>query len=295
MLKYRIISGVTMGAILLTSIFVEGITGAAAFIILNSIFLAGGLKEFFTMTEKIGLKGFTKMTIAIGLLSFYFVAIPAVCGLNFFTSLNIPVNELLIIIFIIIGFLRVFNEDHKEGLARLFVSIAGLIYLGWTLTFIGKIYFIAGNEMTGRYLVLFLVAVTKASDIGAFFTGTLSHKFLPGGNHKIAPKLSPGKSWEGFVGGVAASIGIAILLRSLIGDKMLLGGTEVISMWVAIILGASFATLGFIGDVAESALKRASEMKDSGSTIPGMGGVLDVVDSLTLVSPLFYCLLQAAL
>jgi len=295
MLKYRIISGVTMGAILLTSIFVQGIAGSVAFIILNSIFLAGGLKEFFTMTEKIGLKGFTKMTIAIGLLSFYSVAIPAACGLTFYSDLNIPVNELLIIIFIIIGFLRVFNEDHKEGLARLFVSIAGLIYLGWTLTFIGKIYFISGNEMNGRYLVLFLIAVTKSSDIGAFFTGTLSHKFLPGGNHKIAPKLSPGKSWEGFIGGVAASIGVAILLKNLIGDQMLVNGTEVISTTVAIVTGAAFATLGFIGDVAESALKRASGMKDSGNTIPGMGGVLDVVDSLTLVSPLFYCLLQVAL
>ena len=68
-------------------------------------------------------------------------------------------------------------------------------------------------------------------------------------------------------------------------------GQKLITMPIAITTGAVFATLGFIGDVAESALKRASGMKDSGSFIPGMGGVLDVVDSLTLVSPLFYCLL----
>ena len=287
MLKYRIMSGVTMGAILLTSIFVKGLPGSIAFIILNSIFLAGGLKEFFTMTEKIGMKGFTKMTIFVGLLSFYSVSFPKV----FDFDLIIPVNQLLIIIFIIFGFLRVFNEDHKEGLTRLFVSIAGLIYIGWTLTFIGKIYFIEGNEMTGRYFVLYLIAVTKASDIGAFFTGTLSHKFMPGGNHKIAPKLSPGKSWEGFVGGVAASVGVAFLLKHLIGAELTLNNSQVITPIIAVITGAAFATLGFIGDVAESALKRASEMKDSGNTIPGMGGVLDVVDSLTLVSPLFYCLL----
>ncbi|MCM8542518.1 MAG: phosphatidate cytidylyltransferase, partial [Lentisphaeraceae bacterium] len=261
------------------------------FIVLYTVFLAGGLKEFFQMTEKIGLKGFTKMSITVGLLSFFSVSIPAVCGFD----PVIPVGELLIIIFIIFGFLRVFNGDHKEGLGKLFVSIAGLIYIGWTLSFIGKIYFIAGNEMNGRYLLLYLVAVTKSSDIGAFFTGTLSHKFLPGGNHKIAPKLSPGKSWEGFVGGVAASIGVAFLLMNLIGPEMTLNGVTIITPFVAIVTGAAFATLGFIGDVAESALKRASGSKDSGNTIPGMGGVLDVVDSLTLVSPLFYCLLIVAI
>lgn len=283
-------SGITMGAILLTAIFVKGIPGSIAFILLNSIFLAGGLKEFFAMTEKIGLKGFTKMTIFVGLLSFFSVSIPALLSYD----LRIPVSELLIIIFIIFGFLRVFNEDHKEGLGRLFVSIAGLIYIAWTLGFIGKIYFISGNEMNGRFLLLYLVAVTKSSDIGAFFTGTLSHKLLPGGNHKIAPKLSPGKSWEGFIGGVAASIGVAFLLMNLIGDKMTLDGVQVITPMIAVVTGAVFATLGFIGDVAESALKRASGFKDSGNTIPGMGGVLDVVDSLTLVSPLFYCLLIIA-
>ena len=76
---------------------------------------------------------------------------------------------------------------------------------------------------------------------------------------------------------------------------MSINGIEVIDTMTAIITGAAFATLGFIGDVAESALKRASGKKDSGNTIPGMGGVLDVVDSLTLVSPLFYCLLIAAI
>lgn len=291
MLKYRIMSGITMGAILLSAIFVKGVPGSIAFIVLYTVFLAGGLKEFFQMTEKIGLKGFTKMSITVGLLSFFSVSIPAVCGFD----PVIPVGELLIIIFIIFGFLRVFNGDHKEGLGKLFVSIAGLIYIGWTLSFIGKIYFIAGNEMNGRYLLLYLVAVTKSSDIGAFFTGTLSHKFLPGGNHKIAPKLSPGKSWEGFVGGVAASIGVAFLLMNLIGPEMTLNGVTIITPFVAIVTGAAFATLGFIGDVAESALKRASGSKDSGNTIPGMGGVLDVVDSLTLVSPLFYCLLIVAI
>ena len=291
MLKYRIMSGITMGAILLSAIFVKGVPGSIAFIVLYTVFLAGGLKEFFQMTEKIGLKGFTKMSTTVGLLSFFSVSIPAVCGFD----PVMPVGELLIIIFIIFGFLRVFNGDHKEGLGKLFVSIAGLIYIGWTLSFIGKIYFIAGNEMNGRYLLLYLVAVTKSSDIGAFFTGTLSHKFLPGGNHKIAPKLSPGKSWEGFVGGVAASIGVAFLLMNLIGPEMTLNGITIITPFVAIVTGAAFATLGFIGDVAESALKRASGSKDSGNTIPGMGGVLDVVDSLTLVSPLFYCLLIVAI
>ena len=288
MLKYRLISGFTLGGIVIASLFWKGMPGAICFVILNTILLAGGLSEFFKMTEKIGMKGFSKMTVFIGLLCVYSIAIPAMAGFD----LAVPFAEFLIINFIIFGFLRVFNAEEKsKGLTRLFVSIAGLIYIGWTLSFICKIYFLEGLEMSGRYLVLYLIAVTKFSDIGAFFTGTLSAKILKGGNHKIAPKLSPGKSWEGFVGGIAASVGVALLLYHFLGHLMTVDGTPLFTVWTAIVTGAVFAILGFIGDVAESALKRASSMKDSGSTIPGMGGVLDVVDSLTLVSPLFYCYL----
>lgn len=292
MLKYRLMSGFTLGGIVIAALFWQGIPGAIFFLVLNSILLAGGLSEFFKMTEKIGLKGFSKMTVVVGLLTIFSIAIPAMMGIQ----LKFPFSEFLIIAFIIFGFLRVFNkEEHSKGLISLFVSIAGLVYIGWTLSFICKIYFIEEVSMSGRYLVLYLIAVTKSSDIGAFFTGTLSHKILPGGNHKIAPKLSPGKSWEGFVGGIAGSVLTALALHHYFGDKMVIDGVRLIQPWTAVVIGASFATLGFIGDVAESALKRASGMKDSGNSIPGMGGVLDVVDSLTLVSPLFYCYITVIL
>ena len=288
MLKYRLLSGFTMGGIILSSLLIEGLLPAIIFSVLCLFAMAGGLKEFFKMTDKIGLKGFTKMSMFVGCMAILSISLPKL----FDFRADIPFFDLLMIIFIIFGFLRVFNEDdHQTGLTKLFVSIAGLIYIGWTLSFIAQIYFINGTEMLGRYLVLYLVAVTKFSDIGAFFTGTLSAKILPGGNHKIAPKLSPGKSWEGFIGGIVASVCVALFLRDFLGDKLFIDGKEFLTLPIAIITGTVFATLGFIGDVAESALKRASGMKDSGSFIPGMGGVLDVVDSLTLVSPLFYCLL----
>ena len=287
MLKYRLFSGFSLAGIVIAALFLKGHGGALIFTLLSIIAMAGALKEFFTMTEKIGLQGFVKMSMAIGILAVLTISIPPLLG---YKLKGLPFAELLMVLFIIFGFLRVFNADeHGKGLTRLFVSIAGLIYIAWSLSFIIKIYFYDGVEMGGRYLILYLVAVTKFSDIGAFFTGTLSDKLLPGGNHKIAPKLSPGKSWEGFVGGIVFSVTIALVLHHYLGDKMLIQGVPVISTWVAVITGASFAILGFIGDVAESALKRASGMKDSGNTIPGMGGVLDVVDSLILVSPLFYC------
>jgi phosphatidate cytidylyltransferase len=291
MLKYRLMSGFTIGGVILSSLLIEGFWPAVIFAVFCLLVMAGGLKEFFQMTAKIGLSSFAKMSTFVGCLTILCISLPPLLGFNF----TLPFFELLTIIFIIFGFLRVFNEDdHKSGLTKLFVSIAGLIYIGWTLSFIAQIYFIEGTDVLGRYLVLYLVAVTKFSDIGAFFTGTISSKVLPGGNHKIAPKLSPGKSWEGFFGGIVASVAVALFLRSILGDKLFMGGQEFITLPVAIITGAVFATLGFIGDVAESALKRASGMKDSGTFIPGMGGVLDVVDSLTLVSPLFYCLLMMA-
>ncbi len=134
----------------------------------------------------------------------------------------------------------------------------------------------------GPSSLFFLIAVTKSGDIGAYVTGTLSAKIMPAGNHKIFPEISPKKSWEGTIGGLASSIGASIALAAETGL------VEDNSMVLPLIVGAALFTGGFLGDLAESSLKRASAVKDSGSVVPGMGGVLDVLDSLLINIPLFY-------
>ena len=291
MLKHRLISAAFLISILSVALFYKGTVGAVVFTIVGAVVLARGLKEFFTMLEKVGYRGFPTLTCSVGAIMFLSVALPSLISGG---SKGYPELEILVITaFVITGFIRVFkSEDHKNGLLQHLVSIGGLMYVCWTINFIAKIYFIEGVEMSGRYLVLFLVAVTKSSDIGAYFTGTTTAKILKGGNHKIAPTLSPGKSWEGFWGGCALSVIVALVLVGTLGENLYVNGQQVITYTWAVVIGVTFGTLGFLGDIAESVLKRSSGMKDSGSILPGMGGIMDVIDSLTLVAPLFYCFIQ---
>ena len=108
------------------------------------------------------------------------------------------------------------------------------------------------------------VFVVKSSDIGAYTTGKLF------GKHKFSPGISPGKTWEGMAGAVAMAIIVAICF-AVIFDIM---------VWpAAVIFGICFAFIGQLGDLMESLIKRDTEQKDSSSSVPGFGGILDVIDS----------------
>ena len=106
---------------------------------------------------------------------------------------------------------------------------------------------------------------------------------MKGGNHKIFPKISPKKSWEGTVCGLIFSIIVSVIIVKYMGIFRFEA--------FAIPLGIALYFGGFFGDLAESSLKRAAAIKDSGKIIPGIGGVFDLVDSFMLNGPLFYLLL----
>jgi len=125
----------------------------------------------------------------------------------------------------------------------------------------------------GPGLVLFLVFLTQFNDVAQYLWG----KTL--GRHKIIPKVSPNKTWEGFLGGVATTTLLSLLLS---------GWLTPMSWRIAIAAGLLISIAGFIGDVTISALKRDIGLKDSGSMLPGHGGILDRIDSLTYTAPLFF-------
>ena len=125
----------------------------------------------------------------------------------------------------------------------------------------------------GAGLVLFLMFLTQFNDVAQYVWG----KTL--GRHKIIPKVSPKKTWEGFLGGVATTTLMAWLLAPLLTP---------LTGWPAPAAGLLIGLAGFVGDVNISALKRDLGIKDSGSLIPGHGGVLDRLDSLTFTAPLFF-------
>ena len=127
---------------------------------------------------------------------------------------------------------------------------------------------LAVHFRSGR--LFFIILATKAMDTGGYIFGMLSGKYLPGGNHKLCPSVSPKKSWEGAAGGMILSLLVGWAFYAVRGDMTLAK---------YLVFAALLAVASILGDLTESALKRRCGVKDSGSWIPGMGGVLDVLDS----------------
>lgn len=145
---------------------------------------------------------------------------------------------------------------------------------------------IPGQE--GAWLLLIVVLVTKASDIGAYFVGTAM------GRHKLAPGISPGKSVEGLVGGLAASAGVAVAIAATGMSRsfcVTVDGTAFSGLWQPFLFGLALSITGQVGDLLESCFKRDAGSKDSGKVIPRFGGILDLVDSPVLAIPVGWFLL----
>lgn len=140
-----------------------------------------------------------------------------------------------------------------------------------------------GSIAEGAALVVTLLILTELNDVAQYVWG----KTL--GRHKIIPKVSPGKTWEGFLGGMATTLVVAALLIPFLLPQLSVEGALSIDWWVFVLLiGLAISLGGFFGDLTESAVKRDLGIKDSGALIPGHGGILDRVDSLIFTAPLFF-------
>ncbi|MFM7101704.1 MAG: phosphatidate cytidylyltransferase, partial [Verrucomicrobiota bacterium] len=135
-----------------------------------------------------------------------------------------------------------------------------------------------------RYYVLYFILVTKFSDLGAYCTGSLI------GRHKMIPRLSPGKTWEGFGGAIVISTGASVLFAHLAGPHL-----KGMTLPHALILGVLLSVAAVVGDLIESLFKREAGVKDSGKLFPGIGGILDLLDSLLFNAPLMYLYLRHVL
>jgi phosphatidate cytidylyltransferase len=151
------------------------------------------------------------------------------------------------------------------------------VYLGLLLGFL----FLLRKEFTAWHLLAILI-VTKGYDIGAYTAGRLF------GRHKLIPWLSPGKTWEGLVGGVIASMLLAAGINAL---ARLGGGVTGLGPFDAALIGGLIGLVGQAGDLVASVFKRDAGLKDYSATLPGFGGVMDVLDSPLLVAPVAYWML----
>ncbi|HCN61131.1 MULTISPECIES: phosphatidate cytidylyltransferase [Mammaliicoccus] len=177
--------------------------------------------------------------------------------------------------FLFIPIQAIFIGETKGFLQSMGSVQWGLMLMVFSLSHLAYLIVLPGEKSTvpGASLVLFLVILTQANDVFQFLFGKAF------GKHKIVPKVSPNKTWEGFVGGILATTILSLCIAPFLTPFTLLG---------MIIAGIYISIMGFIGDVNISALKRDLNIKDTSQAIPGHGGILDRVDSLTYTAPLFF-------
>lgn len=169
------------------------------------------------------------------------------------------------------------RHQSAEGVVA---AVAATLFVFVYVGLLGGFLVVLLKEFTG-WALLAVVLVTKSCDIGAYFTGRAI------GQHKLIPWLSPGKTWEGLVGGMlfAAAVGAGAAALSQGMDLRLQ-----LQVWQGAIMGGLFGVVGQAGDLVASMLKRDAGMKDYSSALPGFGGVLDIADSPLLVAPVAYWL-----
>lgn len=179
------------------------------------------------------------------------------------------------VLFLVLGCLFLFviqfaRKDNHEALVGIALTLFGILYVSWFLSFLFKIRFLDGGPMW----VAYLLSVTKSTDIGAYLVGSAV------GRHPLIPHVSPKKSVEGLVGGLACATAVSVALGPVLPVFFSAAHLAVLGL----LLGAA----GQIGDLSESLMKRFCGAKDSGRLFPGMGGTLDLVDSILFTAPIFY-------
>jgi phosphatidate cytidylyltransferase len=221
-----------------------------------------GLRELYSMAHK---QGYKPSYILGSILTLYFIFI----SIYDIYSLNYSIKNVFITFFIILSFVvQLFKKDYSKVLTEISITIFGSIYLGYLFSFLLKI----KDLPNGNYFLISLLIITWANDSGAYLIGTKL------GKNKIFPKISPKKTIEGSIGGII--FGIA--------------GTFALKGWLSLtfnellFLGLIISIIAQLGDLFESILKRGSGIKDSGTLVPGHGGILDCLDSLIFTAPVFY-------
>lgn len=263
----RLFSFTVFILLFLASVFLENVIGSIIFSVLCIFLSYFGILEFCQMISRENKNDYFMITPAVG----------TIIIITFIVKNDYTAAYMLMAFFSVFSWIyMLFAAQNKDSLIKILNSAAAIFCIIVPLSFLIILY----NEKS--LLLLYLVLVTKTGDTAAYITGTLTHTIFKN-NHKIVPSISPKKSWEGTIGGLVFSIIVSIVLwKFMLNDYM-----EVSSVMLALAGTVLFAG-GFAGDLAESALKRICGVKDSGRIVPGMGGTLDVVDSLILNAPAFY-------
>jgi phosphatidate cytidylyltransferase len=231
------------------------------------------LKEFYGLLKHMGYDPFDKLGITLGVIA---VLAP-------FYLKNHGIETIDIVALAVVAFsVRILGEREPQNrVETLAGSLFGIIYVPIMLQYFVRIVAThTPHEHSGIVQFLWLIAVSKFCDVGALLSG------MAFGKHKMAPVISPKKTWEGAIGGLLVSAGI--------GAGIAYGAHNYLpanfSPWLAAAAAIPIAALAIVADLVESIIKRRATIKDSGATIPGIGGMFDVTDSLILTAPAGYLL-----
>jgi phosphatidate cytidylyltransferase len=257
------------------------------FLALMVVLAGAGLIEFYGLVEKRGLICYKEWGVFGGLLlmASTFVYLSGLLGAH-----EAPAKandfETSILILLVLGLClrQFFSPLQQGGLLAISTTLFGLMYVPWLLNFIQKIHYYPRVEGNGAFYVLYFILVTKFSDTGAYAVGSLI------GRHKMIPRISPGKTWEGFGGAILFSVLASVLFYEFAGER-LIG----MNLGHALLLGGILGGTAVVGDLVESRFKREAGVKDSGRLFPGIGGILDLLDSLLFNAPLMYLYLRHVL
>src|ERR1700743_1967064 len=263
-----------------------------------------GLKEYLGIVEAAGIKAIRCPTYILGLLpivAILAITAPLVFDPPYRRAINLPYEPDMLSIWaavfasapLIYGAVLVFHKDIRGGMASVAASMFGIFYVALPLSLLIDL---RGNPLQ-CFLIVFILFSVWAGDIAAYYVGK---NF---GKHKLAPIVSPNKSWEGAIASSLASLGVAALvfkyrydIPSLFSEKpfgIFWGSYDVLRTgfpWTHVILLGLFTNIfAQLGDLFESALKRGAGVKDSGTLLPGHGGILDRIDALLFAIPFVVC------
>ena len=257
------------------------------FLALMVALAAAGLVEFYGLVERRGWVCYKVWGILGGvlLMASTFVYLSGILGVHEAPSkANDFETSILILLVLGLCLRQFFSPTQQGGILAISTTLFGLMYVPWLLNFIQKIYYYPRVEGNGAFYVLYFILVTKFSDTGAYAVGSLI------GRHKMIPRISPGKTWEGFGGALLFSVLASVLFFWAAGGR-LVGMT----LPHALMLGGMLGGTAVVGDLVESMFKREAGVKDSGRLFPGIGGILDLLDSLLFNAPLMYLYLRHVL